>query len=185
MTGVRKIFSRLAALAILGGVLAGVWFFIVAPVMQIQAAQTADLQAAQVEKVRLTAAITNLTFRLENGDAADLKGEIWQAKQAGEMTARIQAELGDIARANGITLRSVTPARAPQLPLVETTALRIEAEADLSQFRALIIAIEQHSPALFIERASIRRLNRPGRISEQPLVFFQLDIVAPVRVGGE
>lgn len=185
MKGFSENLARLAALAILVGLLAGVWFFIINPVIQTKSALTADLQSTQAEKNHLTAAIANLAFRLENGDAADLQGEIWQAKQAGEMTARIQAELGAIAHANGITLRSVTPARAPRMPLVDTTALRIEAEADLAQFRALIITIEQHSPALFIERATIRRLNRPGRISEQPLVFFQLDIAAPIRIGGE
>lgn len=185
MTRARKILSRLAALAILAVLLIAVWFLIASPIIQENSSLAADLQTAQAEKIRLAATITNLTFRLENGDSADLQGEIWQAKQAGEMTARIQAELGAIARANGITLRSVTPARAPQIPLVDSTALRIEAEADLAQFRALIIAVEQHSPALFIERATIRRLNRPGRISEQPLVFFQLDIAAPIRIGGE
>jgi len=120
---------------------------------------------------------------LENIDAANFQNEIWQARQLGEMTARIQARLGEIARENGVTLRAVTPAVARDMPHVETTALRIEGEADLAQFRNLILNIEQHSPTLFIERATIRRLNRVERISEQPLVFFQLDIAAPIRIA--
>ncbi|MEE9455321.1 MAG: type II secretion system protein GspM [Paracoccaceae bacterium] len=176
--------SRVAALGIFALLVMSVWVLAISPVLQIKTTVASELTAAHLEKDRLTRAAANLTYQLENIDTVDVQDEIWQARQLGEMTARIQARLGEIARENGVTLRAVTPAAARDMPHVDTTALRIEGEADLGQFRNLILSIEHHSPTLFVERATIRRLNRVERQSEQPLVFFQLDIAAPIRVEG-
>ena len=184
MTNLQDNLPRLSAIAIFCMIIAGLWLLVANPFFQKNTALDEKITAAHLERARLEEAISNLTSKLASMDTTDAQGEIWLAKQAGEMTARIQARLGNLARQHGISLRSVTPAKAAQLPHVDTTALRIEAEADLEKLRDFIVAIEHHSPALFIERATLRRLNRPDRSSEQPLIFFQLDISAPIKIDG-
>lgn len=174
--------SRVMALALLGAFGWGVWAFAISPALQSVEATKAELSGLLIQETRLKATVARLELETSLSDTDDLGVYLWQAKQAGEATARIQAALGEISRNNGIVLRSITPAAAPPVPYVEAVALRIEAEADLEQVADFVTALEQHSPVLLISRATLRRLNRPA-FSEQPVVFFQIDLIAPYVIG--
>ncbi len=165
---------------VLLGIVAVIWIFAIQPALSWRATVEHDLASSIDESERLEEGLQGLRAQLENLETVELDHLVWEAQQAGELTARIQAELGAIARRSGVTLRSVTPTQAAEFPMFRTTALRIEAEADLAQLITMLVEIEQHEPVLVVSRANLRRLNRPGRTSEQPLVFLQLDIAAPV-----
>ena len=105
---------------------------------------------------------------------------LWRAAQTGEATARIQSQLSKIASERGVSLRSISPTRARDLNLAQAAGFRLEMEASLDQLVQFLQAIEYHSPALLVEKASLRRLNKLNSNQPQPLIFAQIEISAPV-----
>lgn len=104
----------------------------------------------------------------------------WLAPQMGQANAQVQAQLGQLAREAGISLRSTTPIGERDLPYAESIAFRLEGEGDLDQWQDLLRAIEFNNPPILIERGTMRRLVRPGPESEQPTLYAQLELFAPV-----
>jgi len=180
----REKLSKLGAIIILLLILGMFWVALVDPLINFRRDLSSSITAAQAEKSRLTRSIANLNRQLANTTASNVSEQIWRARQSGEAIARIQAQLGRLSQLHGVTLRSITPTNATGMPYTETTALRVEGEANLAQLEATLLEIEKHTPALLVDRATIRRLSRTERRSEQPYVFFQLDITAPIQITG-
>lgn len=171
--------SGLAALALL------VWAAVIQPIRTWQAEALAGRDAAVREMARLGDRIAALTAEragLSEGGTLDI---VWNAQQMGQATARIQSALSGLASERGIALRSVAPSGTRDLSLAMAAGFRLEFEAMLDQLTGFLTDIEYHSPVLVVERATLRRLNRPqtaaaGGGLQQPLVFVQLDVLAPV-----
>lgn len=181
----KSVFSRVAAIS-LTLLIIGIFCAIFLVPIFSERTKTQIMRTTLEQEINdLRARSVSLNQQFSGVGQANVEQYLWKAKQAGEMTAKIQAELGKLATQEGISLRSIIPTVSKDFSQIETTGLRIEAEADLSQFKDFILTLEQHEPALFIERAILRRINRPGISSEQPLIFFQIDILAPVKIGDE
>ncbi|WP_415400583.1 GspMb/PilO family protein [Tateyamaria sp. SN3-11] len=170
-----------ARLMLLGGLgVAGValWLGVVAPAQAWKNSQYAALATAQEQSAGLTERLERLRREAAAMSASTHFDGVWQAANPGEATARVQARLSDLARQNGIAFRAITPLRTESIPLKQAVAFRIEAEARLDRLVAFLRAAEYASPVLVIEKGSLRRLSKPGVPTEQPIVFFQFDIMA-------
>ncbi len=145
-----------------------------------------DLKAARAaaidEAQRLTTTIAQLRKEAAEFSGGGIRDIVWPASQLGEVTARIQARIGELAQANELAVRSITPSGEREPALTRVVAFRLELEAELDDLAEFLIASEYHEPILAVERATLRRLARPGPPTEQPLLFVQLDILAPVQM---
>lgn len=172
--------SRALAGALLVGFFLLLWLVVAMPLLAWREGNIAGLAEARADLQRLEGSIGRLA-----AERAQLSGDttaetVWTAARTGEVTALIQARVSELARQNGLALRSVTPTAGRKLPLTEAVGFRLEAEATLDQLLQFLIALEYHAPVLVIDSATLRRLARPGPASEQPSLFIQIDLVAPV-----
>lgn len=161
-----------------------IWTGALSPLSTWRSNSLAEHKNAIFELDKLRETTQKLQSDLDFYSQSEDQNYLWQAEQSGEATAKIQSGLNELAVKSGITLRSISPAAEKQLPFATGVAFRLESEATLDQILMFVLSIEFSEPALLTERATLRRLNRPGRTSEQPLLFFQLDIIAPVLIGA-
>ena len=173
----RRLRSLVLLVALCG---AGVtlWFTVLAPAQAWKGAQSTALSDAQERAAQLIGRLETLRNEAAAMSASTDFDGVWAAASPGEATARVQASLSDIARRNGISFRAITPLRADAIPLKNAVTFRVEAEASLDRLIAFLREAEYTSPVLVFEKGSIRRLSRPGPPSEQPIVFFQFDVMA-------
>lgn len=166
--------------SILTGLILLIWVSVVAPLQNLKTGNFENRANGISEMRKLQDRIAIL--QLEKSRLSD-RGQLdvlWQAERTGTATAMIQAEISRQALQEGIGLRSISPVRKRDLRLADAVGIRIEMEAGLDQFTDFLRSVEYHSPALLVERAALRRLIKPGNQSEQPLVFAQIDLSAPV-----
>lgn len=171
--------KRLALALGLTACAAALWVGVLRPAQAWKDDQFAALSAVQQQSVQLTERLQNLRREAALLSAATDFDGVWSAQSAGEATARVQAALSDLARQNGISFRAITPLRSTAIPLKDAVSFRVEAEAPLDRLITFLRAAEYNSPVLVFEKGSIRRLSKPGPQPEQPLVFFQFEIMAP------
>jgi len=181
--------SRILNGAIALGLLAGfgvlVWLAAVAP---LQAWRTSALAARPkaIEDIRqLQSRISSLEEEHDQLSGNEELNILWRAAQTGEATARIQSQLSKLSSEHGVSLRSISPTRARDLNLAQAAGFRLELESSLDQLVSFLRAVEYHSPALLVEKASLRRLNKRNTDQPQPLVFAQIEVSAPVVIEAE
>ena len=184
MIGNNSLSERFIGYALVLALAGLVWIALISPLSSWRSDSLLQHEAATREHSKMLTSTRRLQSEVEFFSQSGSQAYIWQAEQSGEATAKIQSELNNLATKSGITLRSISPAAAKQLPFTTGTTFRLEGEATLDQILSFVLSIEFNEPALLTERASLRRLIRPGRTSEQPLMFFQLDIIAPVLIGN-
>lgn len=161
------------------------WVVLIAPINGWKTEQLAAQQRAKWDLATLNERNASLRADLVNLDQHDLSGLFWSAAQAGEATALIQSDISTTASGHGILLRSVTPFTPRDSSIPGAFGFRLEFEAHLDQLSDFLKDVEYAAPALVVHSAILRRLNRPGATGEQPAVFAQIDILAPVRLTGE
>lgn len=176
----RRALQSFLALAGLAGLAALVWLAILEPAAAWKATQFRERDATAEKIAALRDSISRLKAERAGLDAGTDDGIIWPARQMGEATARVQSEISAAASANGVSLRSITPTDSGSLPVARTVSFRIEAEARLDALRDFLVALEFNSPALLIDRATLRRVSRVDDDGAQPLLFAQIEITAPV-----
>lgn len=177
--------TRLLGVGALVAVGALVWLGLVVPLQTWGNTQKEALSAAQSKTLHVLQSVQNLEAEKQAlGAGAEFDG-VWSAQNLSEATAKVQATLGDIARQNGISLRSISPLSQPSLPLLEAVAFRIEAEASLDKLVRFLRQAEYSDPILRVEKASVRRLSKLDLSGAQPIVFFQLEVLAPVETTSE
>lgn len=169
---------RLALLLGIGSVGIAVWLGVVRPAQAWKEEQFNALTTAQEQSARLAERLQTLRREAAAMSASTDFDGVWEAQSAGEATARVQATLSDLARQNGISFRAITPLRTDAIPLKSAVSFRVEAEAPLDRLVAFLRAAEYNTPVLVFEKGSVRRLSKPGTPTEQPLVFFQFDVMA-------
>ncbi len=173
------------SLVMLALILAMAWMGLVRPVADWRMARFSAHTASVSETERLSVSVDRLKRDLAQLSQKEDLDLIWSAQEIGEVTAQVQASISAMARETGISLRSVTPGNAPDFPFVKTVGFRLEGEARLDQLLSFLRALEGANPALVVERAHLRRLNRVGEATELPVLFLQLELMAPVRVARE
>ena len=131
---------------------------------------------------RLTQSIARMTVEVVGFAEDPALPMTWQAPQIGQATAQVQGELSQLTRAAGISLMSTTPVGARDIPFADSVAFRLEGEGSLDQWRDMLIAVEYNTPPIIVERGVMRRLVRPGPETEQPTLYVQLDLLAPVQL---
>lgn len=177
--------SRATALVLLMAVLLLVILLVVLPANTRVEQTVTQLEGSHLRVQKLDLSIARLTLDLQNIQSGDFSGLVWQGQKTGEVTARIQARLGEITSENGIQLRSITSVPTQKMQTLTTIGLRVEGEADLEQLARFLQTIEAHVPVLLVKRASIRRLNQTREFSAQPMLSFQIDVSAPILLEGE
>lgn len=174
----------LVSLGFLVGIFGLMWLAILLPAITWKQARLDTHAIAINETQHLAASIGQLESELSQLSQQDNFDLVWTAEKFGEVTARVQAEISSSAIRAGVVLRSVTPNNAPSFPFVETVGFRIEGEAALDQLVRLLRTIETSRPALVIEKANLRRLSRVGSTQELPLLYFQMELAAPIRTSN-
>ncbi|MCU0826008.1 MAG: type II secretion system protein GspM [Tabrizicola sp.] len=186
----QSIASRLLALATLFAFVLCLGLFGIGPLSEWRSGilQRSSTTLEDIQQLDLTVeALTAEVRALSGTQSLDL---MWSAEQSGQASALVQGRLSDLARAQGLSLRSIAPLPNRDLPVAEGVGFRIELEAALDRLVPFLIAVEHSKPLLVIERATLRRLARPGETNAsggsgplQPELFVQLDIIAPVQLN--
>ncbi|SMX26034.1 General secretion pathway protein M [Pelagimonas phthalicica] len=179
-----RLSSLLLALALLVGFFALIWLSVGQGLYNWRDTALSKREEMRSELQKLEGSLAALKRdHSQFGETGELT-LIWAAKEAGAVTALIQSEISKLAKDHGVSLRAVTPAKESGLSLQEATGFRIEFEASLDQLTGFLQDIEYSSPALVVDRAVLRRLNKPGHKHPQPLVFAQIDLAAPIRLDN-
>lgn len=145
---------------------------------------TSKRDLVRVESKKLIHQINEMRSAIENVEVQDIEPFIWSGDQAGTLIATVQAAVGELARENGIRLRSIAPTTASGFGNIDATGLRLEGEAKYDMVLKFLKHLETHTPALLIQKGTLRRLNRAGGPTEYPIVFFQVELAAPIRIAG-
>ncbi len=135
------------------------------------------------DREQLEGRVAQLEAEKQSFVSDDLEGLIWEGEQQAEATAKVQSAINDIARDNGILMRSIAPTNNVDIGIPNAISFRLEFEASLDQLVSFLKTIEFGQPALVVTRANTRRLVRPGQASLQPELFVQLDIAAPISIS--
>ena len=173
----------LVALALVVSLALLAWTAVISPLQNWKAAkiEARDQLIAEIEKLHLS--VANLHFEKSQFESTEEIGLLWKAEQTGTATAMIQAEISRMAREQGLGLRSISPVLQREINHANVVGIRIETEAALDQLSDFLRDVEYSTPALLVERATIRRLVKSENKFEQPLVFAQIDFSAPVLIG--
>lgn len=180
-----RLLDGFMALAFLGVVALLIWLAVAQPLQTWRKAQLDARADAIAETQKLQSSIATLRAERNRYDVDGQLDILWQAERSGAATAMIQSEISRMAREQGVSLRAISPARQRDLSLADAVGIRIELEAALDQLSDFLRVVEYHSPALLIERATLRRLSKPGSALAQPLVFAQIDLAAPFVLQAE
>jgi type II secretory pathway component PulM len=172
--------SRMVFLAGLVGLAVLVWAGLVAPAMEWRAGLARQLADTRAETARLNLSLGDLRQERSALTLGGTEGLVWSAPKLGEATALVQGRVSELAKEFGLSLQSISP--LPGRDDSTAVGFRLELEAPLDRLVQFLLALEYHSPVFAIDQATLRRLNRPGPVTEQPTLFVQLDIIAPVVV---
>ena len=172
------------ALALLTLVVGTIWILAIQPFFTSTNAATRDLEAAEARIASLNSRLEALGLERDGLVSIDASSAQWQGAQIGAISAEVQSRLTRLARSARVNLRAITPLPSASLAGQAAVTLRLEGEADLAQIVAFIQSLERNQPLIILDHTILRRLNRPDDGSAQPLVFFQLSVLAPVFVTG-
>ncbi|MCU0910461.1 MAG: type II secretion system protein GspM [Rhodobacteraceae bacterium] len=172
--------SRALALGIAAAAAALLTLGVVLPLAEWRARTLAAAEAARDEAERLASAIGRMRTERAQLSGSGIDAVVWPGERLGEVTARVQGRISELAVGHGLQLRSIAPTGTRPLPLTQGVGFRIESETTLDRLTEFLREVEHHAPALTVERATLRRLARPGEEPPQPVLFVQIDILAPV-----
>lgn len=176
--------TRVVALGGLVGALALFALFIIVPLATWRAETKQAVAIAYRDIGQLNSSLATLTVERDQLQATSMDGFLWSARQTGAATAQVQAAVGELALQRGLSIRAITPTGERSLPLAPGVGFRAEMEATLDQLAPFLVSLEYHTPALAVERAELRRITRLGTTeTEQPTLFVQLDLVAPLLIS--
>ncbi len=166
------------------------WLGALAPLATWKADRLSTLQQERSALAGLEQRVTAMARESAALSSREDLGIAWQADRRGAATARVQSELNRLATTHGVTLRAIAPVRVRALPGLDSAGFRIEGEAPLDRLVPFLVTLDHHGPALMIEKATLRRLTRPGAPTAQPVLFVQMDLLVPMRLsldteGGE
>ena len=173
----------LIALLFIAGATALTWLAVIQPLSDWRVARFETQKRLTNEIAHLRSSIGSLeaTHSLLSQDK--VLDMIWIGDTSGEVAAHIQTEIDAAARNTDIELRSIAPVPAGPLPLSDATAFRIEGEAPLDHLAEFLRMLEFSTPALLIENATLRRLNRVDIDAAQPMIFVQMNVSAPTSIS--
>jgi hypothetical protein len=157
---------------------------IVSPVSEWRNGHFDAVERARADLVSLQDRKQRIQRELDNFQHQDLSGLFWTAAQTGEATALIQSKMSGMASRQGILLRSVTPFTPRQSDIPGAFGFKLEFEAHLDQLVLFLKDLEYGQPSIVVQTALFRRLNRPGEPNEQPSLFVQMSVLAPVKLTG-
>ncbi|MDO6591944.1 hypothetical protein DS901_02480 [Loktanella sp. D2R18] len=177
--------SRAVTLTTLVTVLTLLFFGALSPLAGWRSAKLAEHAQTQARRAQLEDSIARLEAERVAFVSDDLAGLTWEGAQEAEATAKVQSAVNDMARNNGILMRSIAPTRDNNTEITNAIGFRLEFEASLDQLVPFLKTAEFSQPALVVTRASLRRLARPNRTGTQPDIFAQIDIVAPFSLTTE
>lgn len=178
----KRVISALGAFVMCGSVAALAGFFIVAPLNSWKASGIDARSRVQADIHRIQATIASLNQQSATISQNEEEDFLWRAAQIGAVTAQIQTVLSASASSNGVSLRSITPLKTRRVASVEAAGFRLEFEATLDQVLGFLQHIEYSSPALLVEKASLRQLSRPDSNQTQPILNAQLELIAPIHL---
>ncbi|WP_170328196.1 type II secretion system protein GspM [Ruegeria arenilitoris] len=179
----KRLISVFGAVAVCAGVIALIWFVIVAPLNSWKASGLEARSQTLSEIQRMQTSIDRLkqqSSRISQNKDQDF---LWRADQIGTVTAQIQTALSASAAESGVSLRSITPLKTKRVASVDAAGFRLEFEATLDQVLGFLQRIEYSSPALLVDKASLRQLRRAASDQTQPVLNAQLELIAPIHLG--
>lgn len=157
-----------------------VWTIVVSPLAAWRSDVFQDREVAIRELNRLN---SNQNRLLQERQllSGDLENDlIWDFPRSGAAVAQVQSAVSQIANQSGVQFKSISPTPNSTQQSGEFVSFRVEFEASLDQVSNFLRALEYHSPVLLVEQGTMRRIQRPGSKSTQPLIFAQLGISAPI-----
>ena len=181
----KSLLSRIVALATLVAAAVILFVGLISPLANWRSAKILEHQKILLEHAGLEDSIARLQAERMAFVSDDLAGLTWEGAQAAEATAKVQSAVNDMARDNGILMRSITPTRDNSSDIPNAINFRIEFEASLDQLVPFLKTVEFGQPALVVTRSNLRRLARPNQANTQPDIFAQIEIAAPFSLTDE
>lgn len=178
ISGLLRIVAPFLSLAVIAGL---AWFVVFQPISAWAASQITERDMLREQRARLQQSVQRLEVERNDFEVTDTGKLTWASQQIGQTTARVQQAINEIAIDQGIRMRSVAPGRSAIPEITEAIGFRLEFEAHLDQLTAFLRIVEANEPILVVAQTKLRRLARQSLENAQPLVFIQMDVVAPIQ----
>ncbi len=163
-----KAASRMAALGLLGLLVAAVWSEAVAPIWAYNLSLTREIEEGRKRLARYERIAINKDrvddLLKEISIEPDMK-EFLAGDSEAMSVATLQDKLQEMVKKNRAKLKSASPLKTIMDGDLRLAGLRLHLTGRLKRIHGLTYEIESQIPRLFIEKASIRRI--PGRVSSK------------------
>lgn len=170
-SSVSPLLSRLAALALLFVLGAGIWFAIVSPLVGRFASYRETVEVAEEQGARLQR-LAAMTPRLRIQLARvrrdpSMRGQLLRGASDALAAATLQNRVKQVAGQNGLTLRSVQDLAPAQEDEFRRIGIRVAFEGDMAALDKVFHALETSPTLLFLDNVQIRSRGG-GRIARKP-----------------
>lgn len=170
-SSVSPLLSRLAALALLFVLGAGIWFAIVSPLVGRFASYRETVEVAEEQGARLQR-LAAMTPRLRIQLARvrrdpSMRGQLLRGASDALAAATLQNRVKQVAGQNGLTLRSVQDLAPAQEDEFRRIGIRVAFEGDVAALDKVFHALETSATLLFLDNVQIRSRSG-GRIARKP-----------------
>lgn len=178
------------AVALLAALIGLGWMLAVQPVTARLAELADEIQAERTLAGRLAAAANGASpGRLEaQPEATRRSGFFIDGRTEPIRLAALQTELSAILDANGVKPRSSRAIVAREYDGLRLLGAELQFVADIGALQKILVDLERHRPAIFIERLQLSASPQPaGTDRDEPgLLDVRLEVyAAELRAGGE
>ncbi len=178
---------RLAALALLGVVVAVLYMAVVAPLVAVWTGAGDKVRVAQAQLARY-AAIAATAAPLEQAlaerrDDGDQGAAAFEGASETLVVAQVQDHVRAAVDQGGGQLTSVRVLPSGEDGPFRRVGLRVQIEATLPSLQRTLYALESGHPVLVLDHLSLRALPRPGRANEaDPVLAVQVEVQGFARI---
>jgi hypothetical protein len=158
--------SRTLALTLPLLILGSIWFGIVQPLQSWKRGLEASLADTSQTIARLKSALEQGATKAGRPDSNALNVDFLQGSDDALMMADVQTRLRAIVVGQNAELNSARALPMKQIDEQDYVGLRLQIHGTLKGIHAIIYAIEDQTPLLFVERAQLRMEERRGAVEE-------------------
>ncbi len=143
-----------------------VWFAVLKPLQSWKRGLTVSLDATVLTTARLQSALDQASAKPGPAGEKALNADFLQGSDDALMMADVQTRLRAIVVGQNAELNSARALPLKRIDQQDYVGLRLQIRGTLQGVHAILFAIEDQTPFLFVERAQLRMEERRGAVEE-------------------